>query len=467
MEILGVAVSLLGLMYFAYRGINVLVLAPVMALLACAFHADVPLLASYTQVFMPALGGYLLQYFPVFLLGSIFGKLMSDSGAAAVIGRFVAFRLGADRGLLAVVVACAVLTYGGVSLFVVAFSVYPIAVELFREGQLPKRLIPGAIALGSFTFTMTALPGTPAIQNAIPMPFFGTTAFAAPGLGMAGAVVMFGLGYLWLQGRARQARRRGEGYGEPPDDAGTAEGTGAARSAPAAPAFVKAITPLVMVLVINLALSRWVLPAMDHGYLAEARFGATTPAAVLGLWSLITAICGAILLHLFLYRRQLRRPVESLNAGTLGSLLPIFNTASEVGYGATIAALSSFGRIRDSLLGLAPSYPLISEAISINILAGITGSASGGLSIALDALAESYLQLAALAGVSPELLHRVASMASGGFDTLPHNGAVITLLAICRLDHRRSYPDIAAVAVAGPFVATCIVVLLGSLIGSF
>ena len=468
MEILGVIVSLLGLMYFAYRGINVLVLAPVMALLACLFHADAPLLASYTQVFMPALGGYLLQYFPVFLLGSILGKLMRDSGAAAVIGRFVAFKLGAERGVLAVILACAVLTYGGVSLFVVAFSVYPIAVELFRAGRIPKRLIPASIALGSFTFTMSGLPGTPAIQNAIPMPFFGTTAFAAPGLGMIGAVVMFGFGYLWLDGRARRMQRRGEGYGEPIDEAAAdAEGIGEAGLPPSGAAFAKAVTPLAMVLVINLALSRWVLPAMDHGYLAEERFGATAPQAVLGLWSLIAAIFGAILLHLALYRRQLRRPVASINEGTFGSMLPIFNTASEVGYGATIAALSSFARIRDSLLGLAPSYPLISEALSINVLAGITGSASGGLSIALDALAESYLQLADVAGISPELLHRVATMASGGFDTLPHNGAVITLLAICRLDHRRSYPDIAAVAVAGPFAATCLVVLLGSLFGSF
>ena len=467
MEIPGVVVSLLGLMYFAYRGINVLVLAPIMALLACLFHADAPLLASYTQVFMPALGGYLLQYFPVFLLGSIFGKLMSDSGAAAVIGRFVAFKLGAERGVLAVVLACAVLTYGGVSLFVVAFSVYPIAAELFRAGRIPKRLIPAAIALGSFTFTMSALPGTPSIQNAIPMPFFGTTAFAAPVLGVIGAIVMFGVGYLWLDGRARRAQRRGEGYGEPLDDNGTADEAGEVRRVPYVPAFVKAVTPLVMVLLINLALSRWVFPAMDLGYLAETRFGATSPTAVIGLWSLIAAIFGASLLHLFLYRRQLRSPVAAINEGTFGSMLPIFNTASEVGYGATIAALSSFARIRDSLLGLAPSYPLVSEALSINVLAGITGSASGGMSIALEALAESYLQLADAAGVSPELLHRVATMASGGFDTLPHNGAVITLLTICGMNHRRSYPDIAVVSVAGPFAAACLVVLLGSLFGSF
>jgi len=466
MEIVGVVLSLLGLMYFAYRGINVLVLAPVMALLACLFHVDAPLLASYTQVFMPALGRYLLQYFPIFLLGSIFGKLMSDSGAAAVIGQFVARRMGAERGLLAVVLACALLTYGGVSLFVVAFCIYPVAVSLFEEGDIPKRLIPGAIALGSFTFTMTALPGTPAIQNAIPMPFFGTTAFAAPGLGLVGAVVMFLFGWFWLEGRVRQGKRRHEGYGETLSET---EMSVTRRDAPkvSTTAFLKAVMPLMVVLILNLFLSRWMLPAMDTSYLADARFGAVSPGAVLGLWALIAAISVAILFHLCIYRNQLRNWVQSINDGTMGSLLPIFNTASEVGYGATIASLSSFVIIKDSVLGIAPQYPLISEAISINVLAGITGSASGGLSIALESLSQSYLQLAEQAGISPDLLHRVASMACGGFDTLPHNGAVITLLTICGLTHRKSYLDIAMVAVVGPFAATCLVVLVGSLFGSF
>ncbi len=465
MEIAGVIVSLLGLMYFAYRGINVLVLAPLMALFACVFHEDSPLLASYTQVFMPALGRYLLQYFPLFLLGSIFGKLMSDSGAAAVIGHFIAQRIGAKRSVLAVVLACAILTYGGVSLFVVAFCIYPVAVSLFREGNVPKRLIPGAIALGSFTFTMTALPGTPAIQNAIPMPFFGTTAFAAPGLGLVGAAVMFLFGWLWLERRSDQARDRGEGYGKHPSD----PDVGASPEAPAASsgAFLKAITPLAVVIVLNLVLSKWTLPAMDTSYLAEARFGGVSPESVIGLWALIAAVFAATLLHLFIYRRQLSGWVQSINRGTMGSLLPIFNTASEVGYGATIASLSSFVVIKDSVLGLAPDYPLISEAVSINILAGITGSASGGLSIALDSLAQSYLQLAEQTGISPELLHRVASMACGGFDTLPHNGAVITLLTICGLTHRTSYVDIAMVAVVGPFAATTLVVLIGSTVGGF
>src|SRR5690606_21631404 len=156
-------------MYLAYRGINVLVLAPIMALFAALWQSDAPIFATYTQVFMPALGRYLLQYFPLFMLGAIFGKIMSVSGAATSIGRLIAKLVGTERAIAAVVLACALLTYGGVSLFVVAFCMYPIAKNLFADAKVPARLIPGSIALGSFTFTMTALPGTPAIQNAIPM----------------------------------------------------------------------------------------------------------------------------------------------------------------------------------------------------------------------------------------------------------------------------------------------------------
>ena len=192
MGIAGIVASLVLLIFLAYRGISVLLLAPAMALLAVLFSPEAPLLASYTQVFMTALAGFVALYFPLFLLGALFGKLMEASGAARAIADGIAAALGRERAILAIVLACAVLTYGGVSLFVVAFAVYPIAAALFREAKLPKRLLPATIALGAFTFTMTALPGTPAIQNAIPMPFFGTTPFAAPGLGVIGALVMGG-----------------------------------------------------------------------------------------------------------------------------------------------------------------------------------------------------------------------------------------------------------------------------------
>lgn len=182
--ILVIMAALGALVYLAYRGVSLLLLAPAMAIFAVTASEGGPVLASYTQVFMQSAGGFIIQYFPLFLLGAVFGKLMEASGSAQVLADDIIHRLGSARAILAVILCCAVMTFGGVSLFVVAFAVYPIASALFRQADLPKVLIPAAIALGAFTFTMTALPGTPAIQNAIPMPYFGTTPYAAPGLGL-------------------------------------------------------------------------------------------------------------------------------------------------------------------------------------------------------------------------------------------------------------------------------------------
>ncbi|MEZ6089839.1 MAG: hypothetical protein R3C05_17785 [Pirellulaceae bacterium] len=349
------------------------------------------------------------------------------------------------------------LTYGGVSLFVVAFAVYPIAATLFRVSDTPKRLIPAAIALGSFTFTMTAFPGTPAIQNAIPMPFFGTTPFASPILGSLGGIIMFLGGLFWLTIRSKRAREKGEGYGEHPDDI-VLDG-----SSVATPPFWLAFIPLLAVIVANFLFSKYLIPGWDTSYLSEEKYGATSLQSVLGVWSIICALLIAIGMLVVVHGLRGVKLKESINRGTRDSLMPIFNTASEVGYGTVIASLAAFAIVRDAVVNLSPGNPLISEAIAVTTLAGITGSASGGLSIALSTLGESYLQMGQAAGISPELLHRVASMASGALDTLPHNGAVITLLAITGLSHRQSYFDIFMVAVVTPAVATIFVIVMGSI----
>jgi H+/gluconate symporter-like permease len=206
---------------------------------------------------------------------------------------------------------------------------------------------------------------------------------------------------------------------------------------------------------------------MDTGYLADAKFGKITLNDVRGVWSLIAALVLAIVVAIALHWRRWRNLTTSLNEGTMGSLLPIFNTASEVGYGSVIAALAAFAVIRDAVVGISPSNPLISEAIAVNIMAGITGSASGGLSIALNMLGKTYLELGNGAGISPQLLHRVAAVASGGLDSLPHNGAVITLLAICNLTHRESYLDIFIVSVVVPLIALAALLVLGTTFGAF
>jgi len=479
--ITAIAVALLLLMVLAYRGISLLILAPVLAVLVALVSVDTPLLASYTQVFMGAAGDFIVRFFPLFLLGAVFGKLMEDSGSAEVLAGAIVKRLGDTRAILAVVLSCAVMTYGGVSLFVVAFAVYPIAAALFRQANLPKRLIPGTIALGAFTFTMTALPGTPAIQNAIPMPYFGTSPFAAPGLGILTGLVMLGLGQAWLSRRARQARDAGEGYGNHPDVAAPAphlrehaagEGFDLAEATPHRPPrdlppLPLALAPIVLVIALNLLFTAVVIPAMDTGYLAEATYGATSIESVAGVWSVIAALVIAIVILIATNTRRLEDLTTTLDSGANASLLPIFNTASLVGFGSVIASLAAFEAISLWVTSVGGDNPLISLAIAVNLLAGMTGSASGGMSIALATLGDTYLTMGQAAGISPALMHRVTAVATGGLDALPHNGAVITLLSICGLSHRQAYLDIAVVAVLIPIISLVLLIALGTLVGTF
>lgn len=454
--ILGALAALIGL---AYRGVSLLLLAPALAVVTVALTGDGPVLATYTQVFMQAVGGFIIQYFPLFLLGAVFGKLMSASGSALVLAQAIIARLGARRAMLAVVSSCAVMTYGGVSLFVVAFAVYPIAAALFRAGNLPKVLIPPAIALGAFTFTMTALPGTPAIQNAIPMPYFGTTPFAAPGLGVIAGVIMLGLGWAWLEYRAR---RLGPGYGVYDDI--TAEDVPLGDL----PSTWVAALPLVLVIGLNLLFTFAIIPQLDTGYLSRAEYGATDVGALRGVWSIIAALTLSSLGLVALNARRLWADLAAtLDKGAKDALMPMFNTASLVGFGAVIAALQAFAMIRDWVTGFGGDNPLIGLALSTSLLAGITGSASGGMSIALATLGPTYLDMAQAVGMDPALLHRVTAVATGGLDALPHNGAVITLLTICGLSHREAYGDIAVVAVVIPIIALIGLILLGTAFGSF
>jgi H+/gluconate symporter-like permease len=448
LDVAAVVLALGLLMAIAYRGLPVIVFAPACAMLAVALSGG-PLLPAYTESFMGGAADYVRAFFPIFLLGAVFGKLMEATGSAAAIARAIVRTLGPRRAIPAVVLAGAVLTYGGVSLFVVAFVVYPLGAELFRAAGIAKRLLPGAIALGAFTFTMDALPGSPQVQNLIPTRTFGTDIYAAPLVGtIGGGLILLG-GLLWLERRRARAARNGEGYGtghinEPE-----------AHTGPALPPLAVAVLPLVLVFLTNLVLTQTKL-SVDSWYppsLLEREFAGVNPKTVAPTWALITALVGGITATVVLNAGRVRgRLTESLAPATTGALLAIFNTASEVGFGTVIKGLPGFRAIRDWVLG-ASRFVLVSEVIAVNVLAGITGSASGGLSIALEVMGRHYLEWARTQGISPELLHRLAAMASGGMDTLPHNGAVITLLAISGLTHRQAYADIFAITVIKTLVA--------------
>jgi H+/gluconate symporter-like permease len=487
MGLLGILLGLALLVWFSFSGWSVLVLAPVGALVA-ALAAGEPLLAHWTQTFMASAAGFLAQFFPLFLLGAVFGKLMDDSGSVSAIARFMTERLGPSRAMLAVVLAGALVTYGGVSLFVAFFVLAPMAQALFRAADIPNRLSPAAIALGTSTFTMSALPGTPAIQNAIPMPFFGTTPFAAPGLGIIAAAVMLGFGLWWLGRAEAAARRAGEGFGPTLAAAGAAASAAAddpvvrerattagsfdpaevkhGRHGDAPPTTLVAALPLLVVVLVNLVMSMVVLPRLDTSFLAEPRWGGVPLSSVSGVWSVIVALAAAILVLVVLNRKRLPSLRETVDAGANASVLPVLSVASLVGFGAVVAAMPAFATVREWVLGI-EGGPLVSLAIATNVLAALTGSASGGLTIALDALGPTYLQLAAEQGIDPALLHRVAVIGAGTLDSLPHNGAVVTLLAVCGSTHGKSYFDIVMVGIVGAILGLVAVIVLGGAFGSF
>lgn len=484
MGLLGICLALGCLIWFAYKGWSVLFLAP-LAALCVAFFSGEPLLAHWTQTFMGSAAHFLAQFFPLFLLGALFAKLMEDSGSISSIADFMMNWLGAKKAILAIVLAGAMVTYGGVSLFVAFFVLAPMASKLFQMADIPRRLMPATIVLGTSTFTMSAMPGTPSIQNAIPMPFFGTTPFAAPVLGIIASIIMFFFGLFWLALIEKKARATGEGFGTNAipntthiitDEIVREHATLTndfdpielknGQLAVSNPSVFFAILPLAIVIIINLLMSLFILPAMDTSFLSADRWSNTTLSAVAGMWSVITALICAIITVLIINWKRLPTLRKTIDAGVNASVLPAVSVASLVGFGAVVAAMPSFEMVRDWILDIGGS-PLVSVAIATNTLSALTGSASGGLSITLEALGNTFMLQAIEYRISPDLLHRIAVIGSGTLDSLPHNGAVVSLLAVCGCTHKESYRDIVIVGIVGALLALIIIIILGSIWGSF
>lgn len=450
--IIGLFLAIALLIVLAFKGHSVIVAAPIAAMVAVLFSYGLTghFMASYTITYMAGFANYAKNYFPIYLFGAVFAKLMDESGYAKAIAAFFKEKLGKERAILSVVLTCAILTYGGVSLFVVAFVVLPVATELFREADIPKRLIPGTIALGAFTFTMTALPGSPQVQNTIPMAYFGTDSWAAPVLGLIGAALMFGVGMLWLNWRAKKARAAGEGYGNHQDAVIT-------DSNEKLPSVVMAFLPIVIILVVNLLLSKVVYPNVDGSYLEES-FGSTLSANS-GTWSVLLGMLISILFIVAVNFMKLKEGLKgNLKEAANNSLAPLINSCAVVGFGAVTKTLAIFAIVQAFALGVS-NNPLLSEVISINILCGMTASASGGLGAALEALADTYMA----SGIAPQVLHRIAAVSSGGLDSLPYNGATITVLSLNGMTHKESYLDMFMVSVLIPICTALVLVVLATL----
>ena len=419
LEWIGLLGGLALLVVLTMRGVDLLLAAPICAL-AVALSFGLPLFPStapagvenFVGAYMNGFSGFVSSWFLVFLLGSVFGKVMEDSGAADSVAQWVVRRLGVRHALLAVIGACAVLTYGGVSLFVVAFSVFPLALALFREAGLPRRFIPAAIGFGSVTFTMTSA-GSPEIQNWIPMQYLGTTPYAAWQVSAVVAVVMATTGFLWLKWMIERSVTAGEAYdirdGDPQPKTG------------GLPHPASGLVPLAAVLGVAFVL---------HDRLGQS--------------ALIVALLTGVLTVLVVNRRYFINLSQAVSNGTMGALIAIANTSAVVGFGAIAKLSPAFGQAVASLTSL-PGDPLVSASVAVTLIAGLTGSASGGQAIALPILAPHYLGL----GVDPQALHRVVAIASGGLDSLPHNGYVVTTIrGVCRETHETAYWPLFGLGVA-------------------
>jgi H+/gluconate symporter-like permease len=485
MGLVGILLGLGLLMWLAYRGWSILLVSPIAALVVAAFSGE-PLLAHWTQTFMGGAARFVAQWFPMFLLGGLFGKLMDDSGSITAIGRYLTERLGTKRTMLAVVLASALVTYGGVSVFVAFFVLAPLAHQMFRAADIPRRLLPAAVGLGAFTFTMSVMPGTPSVNNAVPMPYFGTTTFAAPGLSLIGSLIIFVFGMWWLGRVEAAARKAGEGYGGAPETA--AEATPVIdekireQAAPAGdfdpaelphgkrsadgPPFALAVLPIVVVIVTNFLLSLIVFPRVDFSFLEKYRWGGTSIAAVGGVWAVIVALAVANLTVIAVNFRRMPSLRESLDAGANSAALPMLMIASLVGFGAVVAAVPAFTMVRDAVFSI-QGGPLISLTVAMNVLAGLTGTASGGMAIVLNAFGENFMELGKQHNIDPQLMHRVTTLSAGTLDALPHNGTVLLLLNISGLTHKESYLDMVMTVIVSCIIALVVVLVLGSVFGSF
>ncbi|OFP25549.1 transporter [Corynebacterium sp. HMSC066C02] len=490
---IGVVLSLIFLVVMAYRGHSVVVVAPFAALIAVVFSGG-PILATYTQIFMPAAGNFVTKYFPLFLFGAIFGFLMTSTGLARYLARGITALFGPKRAMFSTVVATALLTYGGVSAWVVAFTIVPIATALFKESGIPKRLMPGAIALGTITFALAGLPGSPQIHNAIPTSYFGTNVYAAPLFGLISSAIMLAVGTAWLEYRVRTLRAGGETF-EPLDADGkvieTPEGIGDsgeeasveiggesfdtnsggrvsthARAETEPSVHVQGLlglVPIAVVIAVNFAMVYGVSKVLDTSYLGEEKYGETDLDSLLGIWSPTVALACAVFVIVAMFPKRAAESVKEFSDGAKNAILPCLTTASEVGYGAVIAALAVFSVVKSNMMGISDNA-LVVSTVSTAVISGITGSSSGGLSITMQTLGDQLAQLATEQGISLELMHRVTAMASVSFDSMPHNGAVLTMLIVCGMTHRLSYKDVAVVTIVIPLATLALMLGINALI---
>ncbi|MFQ3249943.1 GntP family permease [Glaciecola sp.] len=425
-SLIGLVGGLALLIWLTIRGMNLFIAAPACALVV-GLTSGLPVFIgdnNFVSTYMSGFTSFIASWFFMFLLGALFGKFMEDTGAADALSKWIITKLGYKQAVFAVVAACATLTYGGVSVFVVAFSVYPMALSLFKDANLPRRFIPATMAFGSVTFTMTSA-GSPEIQNWIPIKYLGTSPFAAWEVSLVVAIFMASFGYWWLKRMVGKAVSEGEVFEAKPEDPEIKQ-----RDYPHP---ITGFIPLLVVLLTSFFL---------HESLAQL--------------ALIVALGAGVLTLMLINFKYFQNLSKAVNLGTAGALMAIGNTAAVVGFGAIAKTTTAFQDTVEIMTQI-PGNELIGAAIAVSVIAGLTGSASGGQVIALPLVGPHYLDQ----GVDPEELHRIVAISSGALDSLPHNGYVVTTIrAICHETHQRAYAPMAALTVVVPLIGLAMAIAL-------
>jgi len=448
---IGLLLGLVLLIGLALRGVNIL-LAVLVSVLLIGLTNGMAVSDVFLQHFPFGPSGafsFAGNFLLLFLCGALFGRVMAASQAAQSVAMAITGWLGPQRALLTAMLVCALLTYGGVVVFVVIFTMYPIGVTLMREANIPRRLYAAAIALGAGTFTMTALPGTPSIHNVIAANALSTDLFAGGWYGVFAALLMAGFGMWYLQRQWAKATANGEYYEATKKDEqmrAVAEAGGSQL-----PRFGFALLPMLIVLGLIVTPRLLMMGGVQAGWV---QFALGEPI----LWASFALLAGAASCYV-LFSKIRSEFVKIAGQGTDDAIMPLINTAAVIGFGGVVIQTSGFHDFAAWLLAL-DINPLLSVFVSANLISGITASASGGLQIFMSSLAPAYLE----AGVSPELLHRISNLAAGGLDSLPHSGAIIALFTLMGLTHKEAYKDIFVVTVVVPMLAALLTVALALLL---
>lgn len=430
-SLLGIALGLALLIFLAMRGWHILLIAPLAAALVLFISGD-NVLTGLTGPYMDGFAGFAKKLFLIFWVGTIFAKAMDDSGAAVSISHFVLRLTGRDKQIyivLALVGTTLLLTYGGITVWVVIFAMAPIARAMFKEADISWHYFPGIFVLGCWTAAMTMLPGTPQVHNIIPTKYLGTTPMAAPLVGIAASIVVLSLGIFYFSVAIGRSKKAGRGY-VGSDPKGEKEDQVVSVSERELPNPIVAILPSIVLLIVMNAFK------LDP----------------------FTSFAIAIILCFILFWKYLEKPVKTAIDGSVGCAIPLINTCADVGFGKVVASVAGFALIKSLLGGLGDGY--LSMAVATNIMTGVTGSASGGLGIVMEVFSKQWLA----SGLNPEAIHRIATIAAGGFDSLPHNGAVITLLAVVGLTHREAYKHMFVSSVIFPLVSLIVAIPLAMMI---